>query len=324
MIPLISIIIPTYNRAHLIGTTLDSIAKQTHTRWECLIIDDGSTDNTKEVVTKYVKDDNRFQYHQRPLNRPKGANACRNYGFEISNGEYINWFDDDDVMLPTKLELQIKVLIKNHKAPYCICQTQCVDMRTQRVLGLRSSEISSKNKFEDYILYKIFWLTTAPLWRREFLMKHQLIFDETLHQSQEYDFHIKALAIDAHYQAIDEPLVQMYIHEGNLSNQWQQDEAKVYSNIKVKQQTLKNYRYRLQPTTQLKLLEMLTLLYKDLLSSGNYKVAFKAGRSLRKSLNYVSVPIVKKCGFYLKTLAIYWSYRIFGKGYNLLKPIDVF
>ena len=101
---LVSIIIPTYNRAHLIGETLDSILAQTYTNWECIIIDDGSSDDTLEVIDNYIKKDNRFQYYRRPVERSKGPNVCRNFGYELSKGEYINWFDSDDVMLPTFLE----------------------------------------------------------------------------------------------------------------------------------------------------------------------------------------------------------------------------
>lgn len=81
--PLVSIIIPTYNRAHLIGETLDSVMAQTYTNWECIVVDDGSTDNTAELLVVYCNKDNRFQYHHRPKDRPKGANAYRNYGIDV-------------------------------------------------------------------------------------------------------------------------------------------------------------------------------------------------------------------------------------------------
>ena len=103
--PLISIIIPTFNRAHYIQETLDSILNQTYINWECIIIDDGSEDNTQEVLAKYLKKDVRFQFHIRPENRPKGANSCRNYGFELSKGDLIKWFDSDDIMLPNHIEI---------------------------------------------------------------------------------------------------------------------------------------------------------------------------------------------------------------------------
>jgi len=112
--PLVSIIIPTYNRAHLIRETLDSVLAQTYSNWECIIIDDGSTDETNSLLTKYCAKDSRFQYQHRPNNRPKGANACRNYGFELSKGEYINWFDSDDLMMINKLELQVENILKNN------------------------------------------------------------------------------------------------------------------------------------------------------------------------------------------------------------------
>ncbi|MBT0608446.1 glycosyltransferase family 2 protein [Aequorivita echinoideorum] len=110
MFPKVSIIIPTYNRAHLIGETLDSILAQTYTNWECIIVDDGSTDNMDAVVESYLRKDQRFQYHHRPKNRKKGANTCRNYGFELSKGDYIQWLDSDDLISRNKLEKQISIL----------------------------------------------------------------------------------------------------------------------------------------------------------------------------------------------------------------------
>jgi len=112
--PLVSIIIPTYNRAHLIGETLDSVLAQTYTHWECIVVDDGSSDSTSEILETYCKQDSRFQYHHRPIDKPKGANACRNYGFELSKGEYINWLDSDDLVSHNKIEEQLKILLQEH------------------------------------------------------------------------------------------------------------------------------------------------------------------------------------------------------------------
>ncbi len=85
---IIIIIIPTYNRAHLIGETLDSILAQTYTNWECIVVDDGSTDETDSLLAAYCAKDKRFQYQHRLSDRPKGANACRNYRF-IKNNQTI-------------------------------------------------------------------------------------------------------------------------------------------------------------------------------------------------------------------------------------------
>ena len=98
MQPLVSIIIPTFNRAHLIGETLDSVLAQTYQNWECLVVDDGSNDSTPRILEKYSQLDERFRYLERPDYLPKGGNAARNYGFEHSKGDYVQWFDDDDIM----------------------------------------------------------------------------------------------------------------------------------------------------------------------------------------------------------------------------------
>lgn len=84
--PLVSIIIPTYNRAHLIGETLDSVLAQTYKNWECIIVDDGSSDNSDEIIDECVKKDARFKYYQRPDEHLPGGNGARNYGFRMSRG----------------------------------------------------------------------------------------------------------------------------------------------------------------------------------------------------------------------------------------------
>ncbi|MFV8342093.1 glycosyltransferase family 2 protein [Flavobacterium sp. XS2P39] len=109
-IPQVSVIIPTYNRAHLISETLDSVIMQTYTNWECIIVDDRSSDNTFEVVGNYLKKDSRFQYFERPIERQKGASTCRNLGFEISKGSYIQYLDSDDLISENKLQEQMAIL----------------------------------------------------------------------------------------------------------------------------------------------------------------------------------------------------------------------
>ena len=95
----ISLITAYCNEELLLSRCLESVANQSFKNFELILIDDGSTDNTDDVLAGYCKKDSRFQYHHRPKERPKGGNAARNYGFELSNGEYIQWFDDDDILL---------------------------------------------------------------------------------------------------------------------------------------------------------------------------------------------------------------------------------
>ena len=318
---LVSIIIPTYNRYHIIRDTLNSIQKQTYSNWECIVVDDGSEDATEELMQDYIAKDNRFKFSKRPESMPKGANACRNYGFKLSKGEFINWFDSDDIMLPQKLELQIESLTKNQSAPYCICQSFWFDRTTNTSLGLRAKKITSDSRFEDYISGHNFWLTTAPLWRAEFINKHNLSFDETLHQSQEYDFHIKALSINDDYSIIEEPLVTIVRHDEALSHNILEDEKKVKSNIKVKMMILEKYRHKLSSKGKVKVLEFMTLMFKDLLKEKKVKLAFKVMKDVLKMLKYMDVSFIRKAKFSFKLVTAYASYCIFGRGYNVVKPL---
>ncbi|QKJ64801.1 glycosyltransferase family 2 protein [Flavobacterium sp. M31R6] len=192
MNPLISIIIPTYNRAYLIAETLESIIAQNHKNWECLIVDDGSTDDTATLIANYIKKDNRFQYHQRPVDRKKGANACRNYGFELSKGEYVKWFDSDDIMHPDFLEKQVEVLENNNELNFCASQSLTFH---------KDSEIRTKNGANrnpkhslilSYLVKNHYFFTGAPLWRKEYFHQKDL-FDENLSDSHESDFHFRML-----------------------------------------------------------------------------------------------------------------------------------
>ena len=120
--PLVSIIIPTYNRAHLINETLDSIIAQTYIYWECIVVDDGSTDNSEAVIAAFEEKDKRIQYHKRPKTYLPGGNGARNFGFEESKGKYIQWFDSDDIMHKDKLAIKVSKL-QNENTDCCISQT---------------------------------------------------------------------------------------------------------------------------------------------------------------------------------------------------------
>ncbi|MFC7670076.1 glycosyltransferase family 2 protein [Hymenobacter humi] len=104
---LVSIIIPCYNYGWLLAETLDSVLAQTYQQWECIIIDDGSTDTTRVVATSYQARDSRFRYVYQPNG---GLSAARNHGLQAATGEYIQFLDADDLLLPQKLELQVALL----------------------------------------------------------------------------------------------------------------------------------------------------------------------------------------------------------------------
>jgi glycosyltransferase involved in cell wall biosynthesis len=104
---LVSIIIPTYNYGFVIEETLNNLLAQSYQHWEAIVIDDGSSDNTREVVEKFVNRDHRISYSVQPNS---GVSVARNLGFKKSKGEYIQFLDADDLLSKDKLALQTAFL----------------------------------------------------------------------------------------------------------------------------------------------------------------------------------------------------------------------
>src|SRR5690554_6032761 len=100
---LISVVIPTYNRVHVLPRAIDSVIAQTYPHWELLIVDDGSDDGTEELVAQYMNREPRIKFLERPSDRLRGGNACRNIGAEHAAGEYIAFLDSDDYWKQTRL-----------------------------------------------------------------------------------------------------------------------------------------------------------------------------------------------------------------------------
>lgn len=104
---MISVVIPTHNRADLLPRAIESAQKQTYRDIEIIVVSDGSTDDTDSVVEKIKAEDNRIKYC--PYSPGHGGNYARNYGVEQAGGEYVAFLDDDDEWLPTKLEKQLNL-----------------------------------------------------------------------------------------------------------------------------------------------------------------------------------------------------------------------
>jgi len=135
---LVSVILPTYNRADWISAALDSLFAQTYQQWECVIVDDGSTDNTVEVLADY--DDPRVVY---VYQENKGVSAARNTGISRCKGDVIALLDSDDEWLPKKLEKQLAYMLEND---FEICQTDEIWIRN----GKRVNQKSKYSKPEGW------------------------------------------------------------------------------------------------------------------------------------------------------------------------------
>lgn len=213
--PQVSIIIPTYNRAHLISRTLDSILLQNYKNWECIVIDDGSKDNTEEVIKSYKKKDSRFKYFQRPVDRLKGANACRNFGLEKSKGSYINWFDSDDTMHSDFIKKKLEAFNINQTLDIVFSKT--IKIFNNRIPVYENRTKVTNNLLEDYITKEVSWYLPDGMLKRTFL-KNKIMFDETLKGGQDRDFYIKVLILNPKVVIIDFYATNYFIHAKSISS----------------------------------------------------------------------------------------------------------
>lgn len=183
--PIISIVIPTFNRASLIEKAIDSIRAQTFDDWELIIVDDGSTDNTFEVVHQYQQSDARIRIYKRHEDLPKGANSCRNYGFELSKGEYVKWVDSDDILQNDCLKSQVDILKADDNLQLCLGYGVFFDNETGELLGKWSRSDVSENYLLDFVLNNFRWPIGGPLWKNSFF-NTSTPFNIKLKNSQEW------------------------------------------------------------------------------------------------------------------------------------------
>lgn len=119
--PLVSIIIPCYNQGIFLSETIESVLKQSYNEWECIIVNDGSTDNTKEVAKKYCKKDPRIKYIEQ---KNQGLSSARNSGIKQSHGKYILPLDSDDLIGNTYIEKAVDILENNKNIRIVYCQAK--------------------------------------------------------------------------------------------------------------------------------------------------------------------------------------------------------
>lgn len=106
---LVSIVTPVYNSEKFISETIDSIQNQTYKHWELILVDDCSSDNSYDIISKYIKYDKRIRYIK--LEKNSGAAVSRNTGIKNARGRFIAFLDSDDIWLPEKLEKQLKYML---------------------------------------------------------------------------------------------------------------------------------------------------------------------------------------------------------------------
>jgi glycosyltransferase involved in cell wall biosynthesis len=224
MAPLVSVIIPTYNRADLVRQAVASVKAQTFRDFEIVVVDDGGADGTYEALAV----DPELRVLRHPARR--GVSAARNSGVSAARGEWLAFLDSDDLWLPDKLARQI--LLLEGQPELLICQTDETWVRR----GVRVNKPAAHRKVAGQIflpsLGRCMISPSAVMLHRRLLEAHG-DFDETLPAAEDYDLWLR---LTWRYEAglVDEPLViKRGGHPDQLSGQWGIDRFRIRALVKL-------------------------------------------------------------------------------------------
>ena len=223
--PKVSVIIPTYNRADLLPRAIKSVLNQTFKDFELIIVDDGSTDNTKEVVKGFQKEDGRIRYIWQE--NSGGAAKPKNKGIKNSKGDYIAILDSDDEWLPEKLQKQLE-LFKNSSNPqigFVSCHALIINEKNGKKLEYRIPRY--KNVLKNILTHDYMGSGSGMIYKKT-VFDDIGLFDEKLKTGQDWEMRIK-LARKYDFDFVDEPLFKYYIHSENISG---------LSDIKIRERDL--------------------------------------------------------------------------------------
>ncbi|HEX7051019.1 MAG TPA: glycosyltransferase [Longimicrobiales bacterium] len=209
--PLLSVVIPTYNRLRLLRETIESVRAQTYAHWELIVVDDGSTDGTAEYVAGLGDPKIRLVGAER-----SGSPAvARNIGIGHARGEYVAFLDHDDIWMPGKLEAQVAALANRPEADWCYTRLWQIDPAGRSLGQYDDSVPFGGAALLDAIGLKPGITTSAVVVRRA-LLERMGGFDPYLTGCEDLDLWIR-LRRESEPVAIIEPLTRIRVHDGSLS-----------------------------------------------------------------------------------------------------------
>jgi len=211
--PLISVVIPTFNRERQVQAALRSVLSQTYSHFEVIIVDDGSTDGTRKALEAIISDEGSDGMRVRYFSRPKqGQSAARNMGIEKARGEFVAFLDSDDIWLPEKLEWQLRALEQfKDRCGACITDARLVDnlgmdisafhrggRHFEGTLGIDLGATRNLVKHRDP-----FWLSTLVV--RTDIVRQLGWFDNQLGYAEDHDFLFR-LSLVTSFCYVNKPL----------------------------------------------------------------------------------------------------------------------
>lgn len=209
--PLVSILMPVYNSQDYLMDAVKSITAQNLTDFEFIIIDDGSTDKTTEMLENFRRSDNRIIIHRNPQN--SGIAASLNTGLELARGKYIARMDADDISLPDRLEKQVRYMETHSEVGVCGSWAE--------IIGGHANEIwkypSAHNDIYAKMLFSCTLVHPSVIMRASTLKRYDLQYDINASHFEDYDLWSRALPL-IQFANIPEPLLKYRVHEANTGN----------------------------------------------------------------------------------------------------------
>ncbi len=192
---MISIIIPSYNRATLIKETLQSVVAQTSPDWECIVVDDGSTDDTVNVVSAFAKADSRIHLFQREQAYASGGNGARQMGLEKATSDWVMFLDSDDLLHDFCITSRYSCALKYPEYKMLLFLTATFKDKKGDSDILWNIPHDNED-IETYVLrfldQDMPWHTSGVLWKKEFLL-HIGGWNQSLKAWQDWELHVRAL-----------------------------------------------------------------------------------------------------------------------------------
>lgn len=193
MRPLVSIIIPFYNAEKFLDETIESVLKQTYENWECILVDDGSSDSSGCIARKNCQEDNRFKYFRQDNSGPSRA---RNSGFQLSRGKYIQFLDADDVMLPNRLEIILSAYENTNSNIILYTDLMVGENENIKLTSKYNFNTTLDRDIDFYSMYKYFpntilFVPGCILFPRNSI--ENIRWDEMISHAEDWDYYLQIL-----------------------------------------------------------------------------------------------------------------------------------
>lgn len=212
--PLVSVVMPTYNRADFLPRSIESILNQTYDNLEFIIVDDGSTDDSAELIRAYQQEDPRIILLKNKENR--GISFSRNRGTDAARGKYVAIMDSDDYSEPDRLEKSVAFLEKYKD----ITAVNSIYYEMGREQNGPNNWVPPK-RLEIIFNFKNYF-TNIAVFRTNFIRKHHIRYNEKFMSSEDYDFWKQIVLNGGRLGMINEPLIWLRRHSSNSQEYYQQ------------------------------------------------------------------------------------------------------